>query len=129
MTTCKIINDECSGQKSGDGGNNLTAELAILMPQPKRVDIHETAVKNTRNGIKISENWNRLRSHMDGISGMVNIEQNSSLKNNDEYVISSRDGVINISAGTEQAAYYACCTLKQLKCFHDSHFVNIQQSR
>jgi len=120
---CKIINDECSGQKSGDGGNNITAELAMLMPQPKRVDIHETAVKNTRDGIKMPENWNRLRSHMNGISGMVNIEQNSYLKKNDEYVISSRNGVINISAGTERAAYYACYTLKQLKCFHDGHFV------
>ena len=86
----------------------------IFMPQPKHIDIQNATFKNNSVEICIPEDWTRLRRHMVDYKGSLKFEQSIDLELNDEYCINADSGAITIAARSERAAYYACCTLKQL---------------
>jgi len=79
-----------------------------ILPYPKSIEACNPELKNTASSIP--QQWNRLNKY----SSNVNVTYCPDMKLCDEYELTVAENNISISAGSERAAYYACCTLKQL---------------
>ena len=83
-----------------------------ILPQPKELEncnIENKAIENST-----VKRWTRLQKHTDKLGKDVFFTFAPEMELNDEYSAEVSENRVLISAGSERAAFYACCTLKQL---------------